>query len=71
MLLPNVQVLVQGVKINQSNIDYYLHHIEFELNQFEAALSDSFAKLLKLYRRTVSHQFKLYYCLVLTFLFSW
>ncbi|KAK3794564.1 hypothetical protein RRG08_003713 [Elysia crispata] len=45
------QVLVQGVKINQSNIDYYLHHIEFELNQFEAALSDSFAKLLKLYRR--------------------
>ncbi|GFN80128.1 protein szt2, partial [Plakobranchus ocellatus] len=48
------QVLVQGVKINQNNIDYYLRHIEFELNQFEAALSSSFASLLKFYRRKES-----------------
>ena len=39
--------------MNQNNIDYYLRHIEFELNQFEAALSGSFASLLKLYRRKV------------------
>ncbi|CAL1547605.1 unnamed protein product, partial [Lymnaea stagnalis] len=43
------QVLVQGVKINQDNIDNYLKHIEFELIQFEAALSSSFATLLKLF----------------------
>ncbi|XP_055884389.1 KICSTOR complex protein SZT2-like isoform X4 [Biomphalaria glabrata] len=48
------QVLVQGVKINQSNVDHYLKHIEFELNQFEAALSSSFVSLLKLYKRKES-----------------
>ncbi|XP_059140197.1 KICSTOR complex protein SZT2-like isoform X3 [Physella acuta] len=45
------QVLVQGVKVNQDNLDYYLKHIEVELNQYETALSNSFVTLLKLYRR--------------------
>ncbi|BFY99733.1 hypothetical protein BsWGS_02773 [Bradybaena similaris] len=48
------QVLVQGVKVNQANIDYYLRHIERELVQYEAALTNSFASLLKLCRRRES-----------------
>ncbi|CAG5136147.1 unnamed protein product, partial [Candidula unifasciata] len=45
------QVLVQGVKLSQANIDYYLRHIECELIQYEAALAHSFASLLRLCKR--------------------